>query len=318
MLATPDIVAILGFLAIAVFVYGAGVFLGRLQGDRLKQRLAVGAPAGGATAGSNAGQSGSGPGLVYLPELGAGGTGSDDELDHELSRAGWYKPTAKRDFIAMRRFLIIAVMVLTGTAAVLVGPADRDLVLRIVMLGIGGIVMVWAIPRIYLKAVGQQRVKRIRTALPDALDLLTMCLTGGLALPEALAHVSREILFAHPDLSMELLIVQSQSDLRSSEFAFRQFSRRIDAPEVAALSSLITQGQRLGTDVVGSIREYADNMRLRRRQAADERSSKASVKMLFPLTLCLLPSVFIILWGPSVLELWQFLQSFGGAAAVDV
>jgi len=141
---------------------------------------------------------------------------------------------------------------------------------------------------------------------------MTMCLTGGLSLQDAFTHVSQEIYFAYPDLATEFLIVKRQSELRSSEFAFQQFSKRIDAPEIGSLAALITQGQRLGTDVVNSMREYADNIRLRRRQTADERSNKASVKMLFPLAFCLLPSAFIILWGPSLLELSKFLMSMQG------
>lgn len=231
-----------------------------------------------------------------------------ETLDRELRRAGWYRATARQEFLAVRNAMAIIALIVTGTICVILGPARESMAIR--TLGIGAIVAAlgWSLPRVYLRGVGNARVRRIRRGLPDALDLMTMCLTGGLSLPEAFAHAAREIRFAHPDLAMELLIVREQSEMRSPELAFQQLSSRIDAPEIVSLSSLITQGLRLGTDVVSSIREYADTMRTRRRQTADERSNKAGVKLLFPLTMCLLPSVFIILWGPAVLDLVQRLQ----------
>ena len=80
------------------------------------------------------------------------------------------------------------------------------------------------------------------------------------------------------------------------------------------MSALLTQGQRLGTNIVNAVYEYADGMRTRRRQEADERSSKTAVRMLFPITLCMLPSVFLVLTGPAMLELWKYLQTFDGSA----
>jgi tight adherence protein C len=303
-----DLATVAGFLGIAVCVFALGMGVLQLQRDRIRERLL-----------------GTGPQVVGEPRT----TGSQDlplvllddpaevagrktKLDQELRRAGWYKPTAKRDFLAFRQSGILFVVIATGAIAVVIGPEHTHLVARTIVLGFAALILVWSLPRIYLRSVANRRVKHIQRALPDALDLMTMCLTGGLSLQDAFTHVSREIAFAHPELALELLIVRRQSELRSSEFAFQQLSRRIDAPEVVALATLITQGQRLGTDVVSSIREYADNLRLRRRQLADERSNKASVKMLFPLAFCLLPSAFIILWGPSLIELGRFLMSLRG------
>jgi tight adherence protein C len=303
---TLDLITIAGFFAFTGLVFSIGIAVLQLQRDRMRERL-WGTPTGSETDLPWV-RDGGPAGVPLLPSEGTGKRMV--KLQQELLRAGWYRPTAMRDFLALRNGAIIFVLIFAGVLAVVFGPENPDLVRATIQYGVGGLILVWALPRIYLRGAGNMRVQRIRRALPDALDLMTMCLTGGLSLHHAFEHVSREIWFAHPDLAKELQIVKQQTDLRSSEFAFQQFSRRIDAPEIVALSSLIAQGQRLGTDVVTSIREYADSIRLRRRQAADERSSKAGVKMLFPLTLCLLPSVFIILWGPSVLDLYLFLQQF--------
>ncbi|MCA9204302.1 MAG: type II secretion system F family protein [Pirellulaceae bacterium] len=296
-----DLISIVSFLGIAIAVYFSGSAAVQAKRDRLRSRLWGGVDQENPLSDA------------VLERL--GNTDRNTPLDQEIRRAGWYRPTARRDFLSFRNTTVLFVMIICGVIAVGFGPGQRHLAARTVLVGIGGVILCWAIPRIYLRNVGNRRVMRIRRALPDALDLMSMCLTGGLSLTESFAHVSREIEFAYPDLSLELMIVKRQSELRSSDFAFDQFARRIDAPEIISLSSLITQGQRLGTDVVTSIREYADNIRLRRRQTADERSNKAGVKMLFPLTMCLLPSVFIILWGPSALELYTFLRGFQGASA---
>lgn len=249
---------------------------------------------------------------VQLPQW----TSTEAKLAREVRRAGWYRPGAKTRFLALRNVLVILTLIGSGTAAVLVGPDRPWLVLQILIGGLAGASLCWGLPRIYLRTVGRRRVDRIRRGLPDALDLITMCLTGGLSLPQSLGHVSGEIELAHPDLAGELLIVRRQSAMRSFEAALAQWADRVDAPEIVSLAALITQGQRLGTDIVTSISDFADAMRLKRRQTADERSNKAGVKMLFPLTMCALPSAFIILWGPSVLELWKFLQSFEGVRAL--
>jgi len=307
---TVDLITIAGFLCFTGLVFSIGIAVLQLQRDRVRERLWAGVS--GDARDLPWGRDGAPSSVPILPGGEKGRKPS--KLQQELLRAGWYKPTAERDFLAFRNGGIIFVTIFAGVVAVVFGPEHTDIVVRTVLAGVAGVILVWALPRIYLRHVGNSRVKRIRRALPDALDLMTMCLTGGLSLHHAFDHVSREIWFAYPDLARELQIVKQQTELRSSEFAFQQFSRRIDAPEIISLSALIAQGQRLGTDVVNSIREYADGVRLRRRQAADERSSKAGVKMLFPLTMCLLPSVFIILWGPSVLELFLFLRQFEGVS----
>ena len=237
-------------------------------------------------------------------------------LDKELRRAGYYRPMARQEYLALRNGLVILAILITGTLVVMVGPESSNAGWKVAGIGLLAAVFCWALPRIFLSFKGNQRVGCIRRGLPDSLDMITMCLTGGLSLPDSLAHVSRELYFAHPDLSVELAIVREQADMTSYDLAFRQFAHRIDAHEVTALVALVTQSQRLGTDTASAIRDYADSVRLARRQTADERSSKASIKMLLPLTLCLLPSIFILLWGPAALELWDFFRNLNAESLV--
>lgn len=234
---------------------------------------------------------------------------TDDQLTQELRRAGYYKPTARSEFLALRNVLAFLVVVLTGVYAVMVGPARRNLTAPILIWGGAIAVVVYLLPWLVLRLQARRRVNLIRRSLPDAFDMLTMCLSGGLGLQDALGHVSREIYFSHPDLALELEIVRRHADLASLGDGFRQFAKRIDAPEVVNLAALVSQTERLGTNVVQAVRDFADGVRLKQRQSADERASKAGIKLLFPLVLCLAPSALIILWGPALLELRNFFRS---------
>ncbi|MCA9178638.1 MAG: type II secretion system F family protein [Planctomycetales bacterium] len=296
-----NILFFVSFFAISGFVFLVGRTASQMQRNPVRERL-------GAAVSRNLAALGAPLPIDLAESPQISNPASQDEIDREIRQAGWYRPYAKRDFLALRNALVIFTLIAAGGAAVWFGPEQPDLVRRCVLFGLTGIGLCWALPRLYLRTQATSRVTRIQRGLPDAMDLLTMCMTGGMSLNDSFEHVARDIYFAHPDLAAELVIVKEQMDMRSAELAFQQFAERTQAPEIASLASLITQGQRLGTDVAGSIRSFADGMRLRRRQLADEQSNKAGVKMLFPLTMCLLPSVFIILWGPSVLELWTWLN----------
>jgi tight adherence protein C len=233
-----------------------------------------------------------------------------DNLTQDLRRAGYYKPTARSEFLALRNGLAFLTLALVGVYAVMVGPREREMTANILIWGVAITTLVYVTPWIYLRLQAQRRVLLIQRALPDAFDMLTMCLTGGMSLYDALTNVSREVYFSHPDLSIELEIVRRHTDMASLGEAFQHFARRIDTPEVVALTSLIRQTERLGTNVVEAVREYADGVRIKLRQTADERANKAGVKLLFPLVLCLAPSTLIILWGPAALELRNFFRTF--------
>lgn len=233
-----------------------------------------------------------------------------DRLQQELGRAGYYQPSARRDFQVLRYSAAALAVLVAGFAAVVVGPEQQEFVIRIVVIGLILAILCWSVPRLILRSQAQRRVDRIKAALPDALDMIAMCLSGGISLPDAIEHVSREISIAHPELAIELLILRRQSSLSSLEHALREFSTRIGEEEIASMTAIISQGHRLGTDILGAILDFADLMRLKRRQAADTVANKVAVKLLFPLTLCLLPSVLIILWGPAVLELVDFFDTF--------
>jgi len=239
-----------------------------------------------------------------------------EELDKDLRRAGYYRLTARQYFRALRNTLAILVILATGVLVVAIGPQRQPMLLRVAVGGLVLAMVAWSVPRVVLALEARRRVQRIVRGLPDALDMVGMSLQGGLLLQDALWQVSQELRAARPDLAAELLIVRRQAEMNSIETAFGQFATRIDAPSIVTLAALITQNQWLGTGLAESLREYVDNVRSQARQAADEHAGKAQLRLLLPVTLCLVPSILILLWGPAVLELWRFMQEIQGPISI--
>ncbi len=297
-----ELITLAAFLGIVGLVFFLRALVVGWQGD-LSEQLA--AEAEGISSGPIFGDL-TEPLAAQIPPI----IGTQDELTHDLRKAGYYKPSARSEFLAIRNLMAISVIVLTGIYAVMVGPERREFLAQILIWGLAIAALVYTLPWLYLRFEMRRRLSAIQRALPDAFDMLTMALSGGLSVPEALGHVSREIVSSHPDLAVELEIVRRHAEMTTLGDAFRQFARRIDIPEVANLTSIVTQSERLGSNVVMAVRDYADAVRLKNRQMADDRANKASLKMLFPIVFCIAPAAMIILWGPAILELRNFFRSF--------
>ena len=122
----------------------------------------------------------------------------------------------------------------------------------------------------------------------------------------ALKRVTSELRTVFPALSQELMIVAEQAELGTLEQALKNFSRRVDAPDVHSFTSLLIQTERMGTSVSVALGDYAENMRESLRQRADEKANKATFQLLFPTVLFLMPAVYIFLLGPSIIKLTDF------------
>tara|TARA_R110002095_G_scaffold159356_1_gene138164 strand:- start:6144 stop:7151 length:1008 start_codon:yes stop_codon:yes gene_type:complete len=228
------------------------------------------------------------------------------KIELDLKRAGYYRSTALVEYLATRNFLVVLVLIVTGIGCVLADPGSSlpEIILIVGFLVAGG---GYGLPRIVLHNQANRRVHRIQKGLPDALDLVMMCLTGGVPLRTALERVTEEVRFSHPDIAVEFEIIRRHADANSMSDALKQFAKRIDAPDVNALSSMISQTERLGTNVSTALIDFADGVRRKYRQRAEEHSSKTSIKLLFPVIFCMAPPIYILFFGPAVLELRNFL-----------
>ncbi len=238
-----------------------------------------------------------------------------ERLQQDLKRAGFYGSNAIIEFRATRNLLVVSIIVLGVGAAVAAEPGTQLprqlLVVTLVAAGIAYIA-----PRIMLHGQAAKRLMGIQRGLPDALDIIRMCLTGGLPLRDSLVRVAREVEFFHPDVAVELEVVRRHAEMDSMGKALREFAHRMNAPDVNALASLVSQSERTGTHAATAVTEFADSIRLQFRQRAEERASKTSIRMLFPVLFCLSPPVLILLIAPPALQFKTFLEEARKAGGV--
>ncbi len=190
---------------------------------------------------------------------------------------------------------------------VITDPGDA-LALPIIVGGLVVAVLLYTLPRLFLEVLARNRVRRIEESLPDALDMATMCMSGGVPLQSALLRVSDEMQSIHPDLAFELRVVGRQMEAGSLDTAVRQFAARIEAPEVQSLAAILGQTEQQGSGVAAAFELFADNVRLNRRQRSEEAGNKTAIKLLFPLVFCLAPPVYLMLLAPAAVELSDFIQ----------
>ena len=129
-----------------------------------------------------------------------------------------------------------------------------------------------------------------------------------MSLSAALSRVARELATAHPMLALELAIVERETQMgRTTGDAMRAFSERFDLEEVRSLSSVISQAEKFGSSVTKAMETYAETLRMKRHQYAEEMAQKAVVKIIFPTLLCIFPSIFVVVLGPAAIRIYQVL-----------
>ena len=144
--------------------------------------------------------------------------------------------------------------------------------------------------------------------MPDALDVLVVCLEGGLSVPSAFSRVGHELVTAHPLLAMEFQIIEKQAQLgRTTGEAVRQFADRFDLEELRSMASVIVQAESIGSSVVMALEVFAKTLRQRRSQHAEEMAQKAVIKMLFPTVLFIFPAIFVVILGPAAIQIYEVL-----------
>jgi len=163
-------------------------------------------------------------------------------------------------------------------------------------------VLGWFAPEIWLQSRVKARQKRMQKALPDAMDLLVICVEVGLGLDQALLKVSDELALVHPELSGELQTVNLEMRVGKPRLeALRELAARTGLEDIKSLVSILVQTDRFGTSIVQALRTYSDELRTKRRQRAEEQSAKVSVKMVPPLVFFIFPSLMVVILGPAVL-----------------
>ena len=153
------------------------------------------------------------------------------------------------------------------------------------------------------------RQERITRSVPDALDLLVVCVEAGTSLDAAILRVAKELRLVHPDPAHELAVVNrlTNAGLARDE-ALRGLWKRTGVPDIRALVSSLIQSEKWGTSIATVLRVAAETLRRKRRQDAEKRAKMAPLKMTFPLLFFILPALFAVILGPAVV---QIIQEFG-------
>jgi tight adherence protein C len=213
-----------------------------------------------------------------------------------MIRAGYRGADARsvvRGFKVVLPVLFLAVVLLTGVYRY--SPA-----LILLLATVSGALL----PEIWLQWRGRVRRRRLRLALPDGLDLLVICVEVGLGLDQALLRVAQELRVVHPELSDELQIVNLEMRVGKTRIdALRELARRTNLDDIRTLVAMLIQTERFGTSIAQSLRVHSDELRTKRRQRAEERSAKTSVKMVVPLVLFIFPALMVVVLGPAIIAL---------------
>lgn len=229
-------------------------------------------------------------------------------LRTRFMNAGWRNPFAPTLFFAAKTALSLLGPAMVGVlvlAAVIVLSGIKLLFLLLLTASVG-----YYLPNVALRHIAQRRQREIFETLPDALDLLTVCVEAGLSLERAFVKVAGEIHIKSVTLAQELqLVLMEMRAGFSKERALRNFALRSGVNDVDTLVAMLIQSERFGTSVGDSLRVYSENLRNKRRLLAEECAAKIGLKLLFPLIFCIFPTLLMVLLGPAAIQLSRTLGS---------
>jgi tight adherence protein C len=218
-------------------------------------------------------------------------------LPKNPTRAGYRRPSAAVYFVLTQ----VSAAVACFAAAVLILGFNTGMVAGLMLAVVG-----YLTPNLWLRRATTQREKAIRNALPDGLDLMTVCVEAGSGIDQAITRASKELGLSHPVLADELQLITTEVRAGKPRLeAFKNFASRTGVSDVKSLVSMLVQTDRFGTSIADALRVHSDTSRTKRRQAAEERAGKVGVKLVFPLVLCLFPALYVVCFGPVVIEIFH-------------
>jgi tight adherence protein C len=304
-LLAPLAAAALGAVAVLLLTLAAGGLLAaRRRSERVRSRLLGDGPRAGR-------------GLPEALAAGAARLGrtlgpkNEEEIKDtalDLVRAGLRSPRAPLAFFGAKAALAVGGMLVVGAVKALTGVQVPPGLLALALLAPAAVGMY--LPNVWLRARINNRRRELLNAMPDALDLLVVCVEAGMGLDQALARVAREIALTSPVLGQELhtVILELRAGKPRAD-ALRNLARRADLEDVTSLVTLIVQADAFGTSIARTLRVYSNALRTTRYQRAEEIAAKMPVKLLFPLVFCILPALLVAILGPAGIRLMQTFAS---------
>lgn len=218
----------------------------------------------------------------------------------KLDEAGFRGEQAALMFNTLKMIMAIIGFVVGGGAALtLNGMSISTLTYTLISTGI-----FLFLPELVLSLIAKGRKQKVFLGLPDALDLMVVCVEAGLGLDQAMRKVAVELFAAHPVIASEFNICNQHLQMgKQREQVLRELGDRNGVDDLKTLSSIMIQVDKFGTSVGTALRTQSDAMRVRRRQIAEEKAAKTAVKLIFPLVIFIFPGIFVVLVGPAAITM---------------
>lgn len=222
------------------------------------------------------------------------------KIKQRLQHAGFRSETATSVFLGMKFLcLIVGFVAGGGTMAMLKGFTQQSGMITIAIAGI-----MFYLPDVVVWFCKKSRQDAIFFGLPDALDLMVVCVEAGLGLDQAMRKVSEEMANSYGVLAEEFALSNLHLQMGSARNdVLHELGQRTGVDDLKALSAILIQADKFGSSVAQALRVQSDSMRTRRRQMAEEKAAKTAVKLIFPLVIFIFPAIFIVLVGPAAITM---------------
>ncbi|MEQ8856199.1 type II secretion system F family protein [Gimesia sp.] len=230
----------------------------------------------------------------------------ENQLKVRLANAGYNSENAPSIFLSLKVALgLFGVLIGSGYGFYNFGLTQNGLTSLVIAGGIG-----FYLPEIVLRFMCKARIERIFLSLPDALDLLVVCVEAGLGLDAAMRRVSEELEETAPDVCNEFALCNLQLQMgRPRREVLHDLGIRSGVDDMRALSAILIQADKFGSSIAQALRVQSDSMRVKRSQLAEEQAAMTAVKMIFPLVLFIFPGIFVVLVGPAAIMMINGLLS---------
>jgi tight adherence protein C len=226
--------------------------------------------------------------------------GEDDSLRRKMSAAGLKGSQAITIYLGSR-FLAPLLGIIGGSFI------RTNTVFWTLSLGAVG----YLLPSMWLGRMTTKRKDRIMRGLPDALDLMVICVEAGLGLDQAMLRVGQELTISHPEINQEFTQINLEQQAGKARLdAWSSAAIRTDVSEFSLFVTMLIQADKFGTPIIRALSRFADELRTKRRQRAEELAAKTKIKILFPLVLFIFPCIFVVLLAPAILNISKSLQLF--------
>jgi tight adherence protein C len=223
-------------------------------------------------------------------------------VQRQLIRAGIRTPNALKFLYGTKVLMGIALPLLVGFGVAASNAAPENKVMTI----LAAAAMGFFGPNEYLRLKMKKRQKSVRRGLPNALDLMVVCVESGLGLDQAIIQVAKELQNAEPAIAEEFGLVNLELKAGKRRVdALRNLADRTAVDDLKKLVAVLIQADRFGTGIAASLRSHSDYMRVQARQVAEEKAAKLGVKLVFPIFFCILPSLFVVTVGPVVVRIMR-------------